>query len=125
MKVLFRLLKRKSNVRRMLAAAFLFIAFVEMGSHAMIDSQDPNALTEAMACSLAVNMPAKADCPEQRRQRQETKNLLDEMTTHMVVLNSLVVPHSGITYRSLDNYAIAAPPLSRTLAPPFHPPKQA
>src|SRR4051812_4218560 len=114
-----RLLKRKRHVRQMLAAAFLFIAFVEMGSHAMIDSQDPNALTEALACSLAENTPAKADCPDQRRQRQETKNMMDEMTTHMVILNSMVVPHSGITYRSLDNYAAAGVLVSRSLAPPF------
>lgn len=109
----------------MLAAAFLFVAFVEMGSHALIDSQDPHALTEALACSLAQDMPAKADCPEQRRQRQETKNLLDEMTTHVAVLNSLVVPHSGIAYLSIDNFKAAADFVSRAATPPFHPPEQA
>ena len=36
----------------MLAAMFLFVFFVEMGSHVMIDSQDPNAVTEAVSCSL-------------------------------------------------------------------------
>jgi hypothetical protein len=109
----------------MLAAAFLFVAFAEMGSHVLIDSQDPHALTEALACSIAENMPAKADCPEQRRQRQETKNLLDEMTTHIAVLNSLVVPHSGISFLSPDNYAAGADLVTRALATPFHPPKQA
>ena len=103
---------------------FLFVAFVEMGSHAMIDSQDPNAVTEALACSQTENVPARADCPDQRRQRQETKNMMDEMTTHMVILNDLTVPHSGIMYRTGENFGPQVHVASRTLAPPFHPPEQ-
>ena len=104
---------------------FLFVAVVELGSHAIIDSQDPHALTEAIACSFAQPMPAKADCPEQRRQRRETKNLLDERTSHMVVLNSLTMPHSGIMYRTIANYAPRDAIVEHDLSPPFHPPKQA
>jgi len=115
--------KRKRNLRRMLAVMFLFVAFVEMGSHALIDSQDPHALVEAMACSLAENLPAKADCPERRRQRQETKDLLDEMTTHMVVLNCMVVPHSGRLFSTGTNYLFKTAALSTDLTPPFHPPE--
>ena len=107
----------------MLAAMFLFVAFVEMGSHALIDSQDPNAVASALACSVTENVPAKADCPEQRRQRQETKDLLDEMTTHMVVLNSMVVPHSGRLFTTGANYALRADASSNDLTPPFHPPE--
>src|ERR1043165_6709589 len=100
MKRVFRLIRRRRNVRRMLAAMFLFVAAVELAGHALIDSQDPNAVTEAISCSLTENVPARADCPDQRRQRQEAKNMLDEMTTHMVILNSMIVPHSGIMYRT-------------------------
>ena len=125
MKRLFRLAKRKRNVRRAIAAMFLFVFLLEMGSHVMSDSQDPNAVTEAMSCSLDENLPARADCPEQRRQRQEAKDLLDEMTTHVVVLNSLTVPHSGIMYRTPANYAFQTEPVSTDIAPPFHPPEQA
>ena len=117
-------LKRKRNVRRMLAAMFLFVLFVEMGSHIVIDSQDPNAIAEALACSANGHTPPHADCPEQRRQRQETKNLIDEMTTHMVVLNTMIVPHTGISYRALDNYSSSDRIITRALAPPFHPPQQ-
>src|SRR5262249_17534504 len=117
--------KRKKNIRRLLAAMFLFVFVVELGSHVLIDAQDPNAVTETMACSLNEYVPVSADCPEQRRQQQEQKNLLDEMTTHAVILSNMSVPHSGITYRTLDNFASADGIVSRTLAPPFHPPKQA
>jgi len=124
MKRLFRLVKRKRNVRRLLAAMFLFVFAVELASHVLIDSQDPNALTVSEACSLNENIPARADCPEQRRQQQETKNLLDEMTTHMVVLNTLTVPHSGIMYRTPTNFSSDDRFVTRSLAPPFHPPEQ-
>jgi len=102
---------------------FLFVFFVEMSSHIVIDSQDQNAVAEAIACSLNDNVPARADCPEQRRQQQETKNLIDEMTTHMVVLNSMVVPHSGKFFSTGANYALASDALSTDLTPPFHPPE--
>lgn len=117
-------IKQKRNIRRILAAMFLFVLVVEMGSHVVIDAQDPSTITETLACSANENLPARADCPEQRRQRQETKNLIDEMTTHMVVLNSIVVPHSGISYRSPDNYMSSDQIVSRSLPPPFQPPKQ-
>jgi len=125
MKRLFRLAKRKKNIRRAIAAMFLFVFLVEMGSHVMVDSQDPNAVTEVISCSLDENLPARADCPEQRRQRQEAKDLLDEMTTHVVVLNSLTVPHSGIMYRTPANYVTSDRIVTRSVAPPFHPPEQA
>src|SRR5947209_13629064 len=124
MKRLYRLAKRKKNVRRALAAMFLFVFLLEMGSHVMIDSQNPNAVTEAMSCSLDENIPAHADCPEQRPQRQETKDLLDEMTTHVVLLNSLTVPHSRIMSRTPANYGFTSVPVSTDLATPFHPPEQ-
>ena len=123
MKRLYRLAKRKRNVRRALAAMFLFVFLVEMGSHVMIDSQDANAMTEAASCSLDENIPARADCPDQRRQRQEAKDLMDEMTTHVVVLNNLVIPHSGIMYRTPTSYSTNERIVTRSVAPPFHPPE--
>jgi len=125
MKRLFRLAKRKKNIHRAIAAMFLFVFLVEMGSHVLIDSQDPHAVSEAVSCSLDENVPARADCPDQRRQRQEAKDLMDEMTTHVVVLNSLVIPHSGIMYRTPANYSTDDQIVNRSVAPPFHPPEQA
>ena len=123
MKRLYRLATRKRNVRRIIAAMFLFVFVVEMASHVLIDSQDPNAVTQSESCSESV--PARADCPEERRQRQETKNMMDEMTTHVFILTSLTMPHSGIMYRTGANYAPNPTATSRELSPPFHPPKQA
>ena len=104
---------------------FLFVFFVEMGSHALIDGQDANAVTEASSCSLDENVPAKADCPDQRRQRQEAKDLMDEMTTHVMVINNLTVPHTGRMYDTGTNYSSRVHASSAAASPPFHPPKQA
>jgi hypothetical protein len=109
----------------MIAGMFLFVFVVEMASHVLIDSQDPNAVIAAASCSLEENVPIRADCPEERRQRQETKNMLDEMTTHVVILSNLTMPHSGILYRTGTNYSSRPAAASRELTPPFHPPKQA
>ena|SRR5436305_748787 len=126
MKRLYRLATRKRNIRRIIAGMFLFVFVVEMASHIMIDSQDPNAVAEAISCSLDGSFPDRADCPEQRRQQQETKNLMDEMTTHVViVVSSLTMPHSGIMYHTGTNYGSQPIATSRELSPPFHPPKQA
>jgi hypothetical protein len=125
MQRLYRLATRKRNIRRILAGMFLFVFVVEMASHVLIDSQDPNAVTEAVSCSFDGKIPDSADCPEQRRQQQETKNMMDEMTTHVViVVSSLTMPHSGIMYRTTTNYADASSVVSRELSPPFHPPQQ-
>ena len=125
MKRLYRLATRKRNVRRLIAGMFLFVFVVEMASHVLIDSQDPNALTAEISCSLEEDVPARADCPEQRRQQQESKNLMDEMTTHVVILNEMTVPHSGIMYRTGTNYVYNFRLISHPITPPFHPPKQA
>ncbi|HEY2846822.1 MAG TPA: hypothetical protein VGI80_03330 [Pyrinomonadaceae bacterium] len=123
MKRIYRLAKRKKNICRMLAAMFLFVFLLEMGSHVMIDSQDQNAVTQAASCSLDENVPARADCPDQRRQRQETKDLMDEMTTHVMLLNTMVIPHSGVMYRTGTNYAFGTVHVSTDIKPPFHPPE--
>ena len=125
MKRLYRLATRKRNVRRIIAGMFLFVFVVEMASHVLIDSQDPNALTRAISCSLEDNVPARADCPDQRRQQQESKNLMDEMTTHVVILNEMTVPHSGVMYWTGANYVYDFRLISQPTTPPFHPPKQA
>ena len=125
MRRIFRQLTRKRNVRRMLSGAFLLIAFAELGSHVIMDGQDNSLSAELTACRLAETQSPKADCPEQRRQQQETKNLLDEMTTHMVVLNELTMPHSGIMYRTPDTFIFDSHTLRGEPVLLFHPPKQA
>lgn len=124
MQRLSKLVMRKRNLRQLLAGAFVLIAFAELGSHVVIDAQGNNVPVEIGVCRVS-NVPSnKADCPDQRRQQKETKNLMDEMTTHMVVLNDLTMPHSGIMYRSLGTFSHEAIALSGTPSLPFHPPKQ-
>ena len=123
MKRLRKLVKRK-NLRRSIAGAFVFIALVEVGSHAFMDSQDPAALEAMTVCRANQYSSPVVDCPENQKQRQESKNLKDEMNTHTVVLNSLTVPLRWVTY---DTGKIARQiiyPLSGELSSPFHPPEQ-
>jgi hypothetical protein len=116
---------RKRDRRQLLAAVFVFVAFAELGSHVIIDSQVDNLPPELAACRLSEAPSNRADCPEQRRQQKESKNLMDEVTTHMVVLNDLTMPHSGIMYRSISGFSHSAKALSGETTLPFHPPKQA
>src|SRR5437764_12729143 len=98
MKRYYRFLKRRRNVQRMLAGAFLVLAFVEIGSHAFTDSQDLAHFETLGFCGIQhENLPA-VDSPIKHKQRGPESNLLDEMTTHAVILNDLTVPRRGISY---------------------------
>ncbi|HEV7698857.1 MAG TPA: hypothetical protein VGO43_01365 [Pyrinomonadaceae bacterium] len=120
-----RQIKRKRNVRRLLAAGFLFVAIVELGSHAFMDSHDPNFESDLTVCRVSDNPSPLADCPDKRQQRQETKNLLDEMTSHSGLLAELSLPLKGVLYDTAINFSYDHRPITRSLTPPFQPPKQA
>jgi len=120
-----KLVSRKRNLRRIIAGAFVAIAFIEIGSHAFIDSHDAAAADVLSACKVQQNPIPFADCPERQRQRQESKNLLDEMTTHTVLLSRLSLPLRWSYYDTAILTTEVARPLSRELMPPFHPPEVA
>src|SRR5690242_19462170 len=125
MKRLKRKLVKRKNLRRSIAGVFVFIALVEVGSHAFMDSHDPAALDAITVCRVDQNPSPALDCPENQKQRQESKNLKDEMNTHTVVLSSLTVPLRWATY-DIDKIARQiVHPLSGKLSSPFHPPEQA
>ena len=125
MRSLFNWIMRKRNRRQLLAGAFVLIAIAELGSHFIMDAQDDSMPVEIGVCRLSDAPSNKADCPDQRRQQKETKNLMDEMTTHMVILNDLTMPHSGIMYRTNVSFSHTATALTGEPTLPFHPPKQA
>ncbi|HEY2866991.1 MAG TPA: hypothetical protein VGJ02_07860 [Pyrinomonadaceae bacterium] len=107
----------------MIAGSFIAIAFIELGSHAFIDSHDPAVIDVSAACRVQQNPTPIADCPERQRQRQESKNLLDEMTTHTVLLTKLSLPLRRSSY---DTAIVTGPPMRplwRELSPPFRPPE--
>lgn len=124
MKRLLRLIQRKRNIRRLIAAGFFLIAVVEIGSHAFMDSLDPAASQELTECRVQENAPIKADCPDNQKNRGPESNLKDELTSHCMILSQLSVPFNGIMYRTEMNFASNVRTLSRSLTPPFHPPKQ-
>jgi len=124
MKRLRKLVKRK-NLRRSIAGAFVIIALVEVGSHAFIDSRDPAALEAMTVCRVYQQSSPIVDCPENQKQRQEQRNLKDEMNTHTVMLSALTVPLSWATYDTDKILRPIVKPLSGELSSPFHPPKQA
>ena len=123
MKRFRKLVLRKRNLRRLIAGAFVAIAFIEIGSHAFIDSRDAAAMDVLSACKVQQTSTPIADCPERQRQRQESKNLLDEMTTHTVLLTGLSLPLRWSSYNTAIVTDRAPSAISRELTPPFHPPE--
>jgi len=118
-----KLVSRKRNFRRLVAGAFVAIAFIELGSHAFLDSRDVAAIETSAACRVDQTPVSSADCPERQRQRQESKNLLDEMTTHTVLLTGLSLPLRWSSYNTAIVSARIVRPISRELTPPFRPPE--
>src|SRR3954469_22729811 len=125
MKRFYRLLKRKRNVRRMLAAAFVVIAFIEIGSHAFTDTQDIAHFETLGFCGIQHDAPPSVDSPAKQKQRGPNSNLLDEMTTHAVILNHLTFPRTGVSYWTDETTDPILRSLSGSPTIPFHPPKQA
>ena len=117
-----KLVSRKRNLRRIVAGAFVAIAFIELGSHAFIDSRDA-AIDTLPACQVQQRPTPIVDCPERQRQRQESKNLLYEMTTHTVLLTGLSLPLRWSSYNTAIVRETTIRPLSRELTPPFRPPE--
>ena len=125
MKPFYRLIKRRKNVRRLLAGAFIAIAFIEIGLHAFSDSKDLAHFETLGFCGIQHEPPLTADAPTNHKQRGPESNLMDEMTTHAVILNALAVPRAAVSYWTAEEFESIVRPLSGSLSPPFHPPKQA
>ena len=125
MKGVFRLFKRKRHVRRMFAAAFLLIAFIEIGSHVICDSEDIAHFQTLGFCGINHGTTVTIDIPTKQKPRGPSSNLLDEMTIHAVILSDLTAPCCGISYWTSEHVETLARPLSGIYSPPFHPPKLA
>ena len=125
MKRLYRFALGKLNVRRIFAAAFLVIAFLEIGSHAFTDSQDLAHFDSAGFCGIQHDRPLTLDSTTKHKQRAPESNLLDEMTTHAAILDDLAVPRCGVSCWTDPVADSVIRPLSGNLSTPFHPPKQA
>jgi hypothetical protein len=125
MKRFLRLIRRKRNLRRLMAGAFLIAFFVEIGSHAFIDSYDADHFETLGFCGIQHEAPTAVDVPADHKRRGPESNLMDEMTIHAVILNDLTSPRCGISYWTSEDFEAVIQPLSGSLSPPFHPPKQA
>jgi hypothetical protein len=109
----------------MLAAAFLIVAFIEIGSHAFSDSEDLAHFETLGFCGIQHDAPLAINVPANQKQRGPNSNLLDEMVIHAVILNDLTTPRCGISYWTTEDFQSVVRPLSGSLSPPFHPPKLA
>jgi hypothetical protein len=125
MKRFYRVLRRKRNVRRILAAAFLVIAFIEIGSHVFNDSEDLAHFETLGFCGIQHEPPLAVDSPSRQKQRGPNSNLTDEMVIHAAILNDFAAPRCGISYWTSDHVKSIVRPLFGNLSPPFHPPKLA
>ncbi len=109
----------------MMSAAFLVIAFIEIGSHAFMDSEDLAHFETLGFCGIQHTAPLAVSVPTRQRQRGPNSNLLDEMVIHAVILNDLDTARCGISYWTSEEFESNVRPLSGSLSPPFHPPKLA
>jgi hypothetical protein len=125
MKLFPRFMRRKRNLRRILAGAFLFIAFVEAGSHAYVDYHRAADATTPNGCRVTENRTTTVDCPDKRKQRSQERNMIDEMTIHAVILNRMSVPTTGRLYDTAVISGSIAGALSGVQDSPFHPPELA
>jgi hypothetical protein len=123
MKRLHSMVSRKRNRRRLLAGAFLILAFVEIGSHAYSDSGDLTHFQSFGFCGINHAPPVAVDIPAKQKQRGPSSNLLDEMMIHAVILNDLSSPRCGISYWTSDYVESFPHPLAGNPSTPFHPPK--
>jgi len=125
MKGLYRLWMRKVNARRMLAGAFLVFAFIDIGSHAFTDSYDLAHFEALGFCGIQHDRPLTIDSSTKHKQRSPESNVLDEMTTHAVILTDLALPRCSVSCWTVDTAESVVRPLSGKLTTPFHPPKNA
>jgi hypothetical protein len=109
----------------MLACAFVLIAMIELGSHAFADSQDIAHFEQLGFCGIQHESPLSIDNPSKQKQRNQNSSLLDEMTTHVVVLSALTLPRVSVSYWTDEPVESATSALAGNLTTPFHPPKQA
>jgi hypothetical protein len=117
-----RLIKQRSNIRRVLAAGFLALAFLDLVGHAM-ESRDNKGAT-AWCVQFHYTHPG-IDCPH-KRDHQRPEKAFDEVSHVAVLLTQEDLRAStGIVYRSQPPVTEVSRFLSRSLEPPVQPPKQA
>ncbi|MEP6703402.1 MAG: hypothetical protein ABJB34_01225, partial [Acidobacteriota bacterium] len=116
---LLRLVRRK-RIARLVAAAFLMIAFFELGSHGIIASGNPNAWDW---CKTLHTTSPSADCPHKRHQPGPQNNPNTEIAYPLIVVNELELPVPDPFIDTPEVIYTNAHALSRPLAAPFRPPK--
>jgi hypothetical protein len=117
--------KRKWNVPALLAAGFLIIMFVEIGSHATLNCQrQAGSGGSSNWCEVLHQLYPSADCPHKNRPGSTQKNLLDETSHHTALVYSIEFFVKGAVYTpdSLTNENVSG--LDRPNVPLFQPPKQ-
>lgn len=118
MKRLFKIIKRKRNMRRLLAAALILIAFVDVGSRSVMTSgQD-------VWCAVYHYTNRGVDCPHKRDHRSPDKSSFEETTHEAVLLNKEELRITGIVYTTEEPTARKVRIVTRPLEPLFQPPKQ-
>jgi hypothetical protein len=124
MKRLFAILKRKGEVRRLLAASLLVIALVDIGSHA-ITTSGAEWNTSATWCLKYHYDNSGVDCPHKRDHRMPDTSSFGDMGHNAVLEPAQEIQISGIVYRTELPTAPEVRIVTRTLEPPTQPPKQA
>ena len=114
----------KKDARWLITAAFLFVMCFELGSHAMNDLRGSKPASSLTWCEVMHYTSPAIDCPHKRQPFGPQEAVSDQASHHLALIPSIVVPTSGMIYASNSTYLVVNSPISRSLDPPFHPPKQ-
>lgn len=125
MKSLFRFIKRKKNARRLLAASFLLVAIMDLGTHAFAGSYSGPAVAATTWCAKYHYANSGIDCPHKHDHRTPEKSAFDEISHNAVLLNPSELAITGALYRVQPPVPLDNTHVSRSLEPPVRPPKQA
>jgi hypothetical protein len=119
-----RVFKRKRNSRRLLAAGFFLVMFVEIGSHAILAGPPPQSGRASTWCEVMHHVSPSADCPHKRHPRAPQSSVFDGIAHHWALLGDITLPVKGVLFNAPAIGSSIVAPLSRAITPPFHPPKQ-
>ena len=118
-------IRNRNNARWLIAAAFLFVMFVGIGSGVVDDLRDRSGGRALTWCDVMHHHAASADCPHKRQPFNPQSAYSNDVIHSWVLVADLAMPVSGSLYTLESTFFHDASPIERSLDPPFQPPKQA
>lgn len=130
MQNIFRVIKKKRNLRRLSGAWFLFLVVLELFSHAGIGQEAFAAALYSMVVETSISSKSDSGQAEMTQgiltdQNQHGQQTIcqDEASHHHVLITGFSYPLNTISFRSERIAFHRGEPVTNSLPPPYHPPK--